>query len=253
MSWEEYVKRIEQEIDYIEDGCYSQEESLLESGEYLERNTFYTKDANGNVYESKILDKPKGPLYEDAISLGSSAAKVYLFLWNAACMDNCRKIYNSNNWSVKGIAGELGMCNKTAGRAIDKLLDSGLIQIIGEEGNSFGSHNTIWGVTHSDWIENVRYAIRMMGDKPSTRLKKMRAKAKKIDTSGVTEKYKSLDWLDYDPAKQTIMDPVKPRTAKQKKSIEKFLRHKIDKDTPVTPVQPWVKEHIKQLQLEGLL
>ncbi len=244
MSWDSYSNRIEDELDLLENGCYSQEESLLESGEYLERIIFYTRDASGKVYESQVLNKPKGPLYAEAIALGNSAAKVYLFLWNAASMDNCRKTYNSNNWSVKGIAGELGLHRMTVGSAIDKLLDSGLIQVIGEEKNRNGSNNSIWSVTHPDWIENVRHAISMMGDSPSTRLKKMRTKGKKTDSSGITESYKSLDWLKYDPSKQTIMEPAKPWTAAQLECIQRFMGNK---STAVTPLQPWLKDHIKSL------
>ena len=122
---------------------------------------------------------PSGPLYRDAIALGTSAAKVYVFLWDAAAMDSCRKIYNTNNWTIKGIASEIGMHRSTVAKAVNKLLDDGLLQIIGEEENTNGSRNIIWGVTHSDWIANVRYAVDIMGDLPSTRLKKMRTKAKK--------------------------------------------------------------------------
>lgn len=231
MSWEAYTKRIEDELDLMEDGCYSQEESLLESGEYLERETFYTTDTSGKVYVSSSLDRPKGPLYVDAAELGSSALKIYLFLWNAAGMDYCRKIYNTNNWTIKGIAGELGMQRKTVGNAIDKLLDDGLIQIIGEQDSNNGSRSTIWGVTHSDWIENVRYAISMMGDLPSTRLKKMRLKGKKVDTSGISEEYKDLSWLEYESTAPPVQGPK----------------------VPITPLQPWLKQHIKNLQDKGLL
>ena len=150
MSWAAYYQRIEDELDLVapED-------------------------------KPQGIAPPSGPLYQDAIALGTSAAKVYVFLWEAAAMDSCRRIYNTNNWTIKGISSELGMCHKTVGRSIDKLLDNGLLSIIAEEENGNGSRNTGWGVTHSDWIANVRYAIDMMGDLPSVRLKKMRTKAKK--------------------------------------------------------------------------
>ena len=151
MSWTNYLKRVDEEADLL-------------TGEDL---------INSDVHEINE------PLYQDAIALGSSAAKVYLFLWKAASMDHCKKIYNTNNWTIKGIASEVGMKRETVGRAVDKLLDDGLLSVIAEEENGNGSRNTIWGVTHSDWIINVRYAVDMMGDKPSVRLKKMRTKAKK--------------------------------------------------------------------------
>ena len=151
MSYAAYLQRLEDELDLI---------------------------APEDKHEG--MAPPSGPLYQDAIALGTSAAKVYVFLWEAASMNSCRKIYHTNNYTIKGIAGELGMCNKTVGKAVDKLLDSGLLQIIAEEDNGNGSRNTVWGVTHSDWIANVRYAIDMMGDLPSVRLKKMRTKASKV-------------------------------------------------------------------------
>lgn len=151
MSWEAYYQRLEEELDLIapED-------------------------------KPQGIAPPSGPLYQDAITLGASAARVYLFLWDAASMDSCRKIYNTNNYTIKGIAGELKMHRTTVGKAIDKLLDNGLLSIIAEEENGNGSRNTVWGVTHSDWIQNVRHAISIMGDLPSIRLQKMRTKAKKV-------------------------------------------------------------------------
>lgn len=151
MSWTNYLERIDEEVDLLTG------EDLIDS------------DVHG-------LNEP---LYQDAIALGSSAAKVYLFLWKAAGMDHCRKIYNTNNWTIKGIASEVGMKRETVSRVVDKLLDDGLLSVIAEEENGNGSRNTIWGITNSDWITNVRYAVDMMGDKPSVRLKKMRTKAKK--------------------------------------------------------------------------
>ena len=201
----EYLKRIEEEIDLLLDEGYS--------------------SPNNADAESGILGKPDGPLIDDAIDLGGSSAKVYLFLWRAAGMDNCRKIYNSNNWTIKGIAGELHISRDAVSRAINRLLDAGLLQVIDEVENRFGSHNTIWGVTHPDWIENVRYAINMMGDLPSERLRKMRAKGKKVDSSGITEQYKDLSWLRYDASKQTIMEPAKPRTEAQNAAIQACLNH----------------------------
>lgn len=150
MSWAAYYQRIEDELDLV---------------------------APEDKHQG--IAPPSGPLYQDAIALGTSAAKVYVFLWEAAAMDSCRKIYNTNNYTIKGIAGELGMHRRTVGNAVDKLLDDGLLQIIAEEENGNGSRNTVWGVTHSSWIANVRYAIDIMGDLPSVRLKKMRTKAKK--------------------------------------------------------------------------
>jgi DNA-binding MarR family transcriptional regulator len=104
MSWTNYLGGIDDEIDLLTD------EVSVDS------------DVQG-------LNEP---LYQDAIALGSSAAKVYLFLWKAAGMDHCRKIYNTNNWTIKGIANELGVKRETVSRAVDKLLDDGLLRVCGK-------------------------------------------------------------------------------------------------------------------------
>ena len=50
---------------------------------------------------------------------GRSAAEVYRFLYEHSSMDTINRIYNTSNWSVKGIAGELWMKRDTVARAID--------------------------------------------------------------------------------------------------------------------------------------
>lgn len=234
MSWEEYVTRLEDELDLTEQGyeIVREGESLLDSGEYLEPSlTYYVKDAHGNTHKSAVLPKPVGPLYIDALKLGKAACDVYLFLWNAAAMDHCRKIYNTNNWTIQGIAGELGKHRRTVRQAMSKLIDDGLIQIIDEKENATGSRSTIWGVTHPDWIENVRFSISVMSDLPSARLEKMRLKVKKVDTSGLTEQFKDLSWLQSKTETAPLQGPV----------------------VPITPLQPWLKKYINRLQGEGLL
>ena len=196
----EYLAKLESEIDCAEQVFQIGKESAVERTEHL--------------YKSS------NALFVEALKLGESAAKVYMFLWDAAGMDNCRKTYNSNNWTVKGIAGELKMQRKTVTRAIHKLLDDGLIQIIDEERNSNGSCNSVWAVTHYGWIDNVRYAIGLIGDLPSIRLQKMRTKSKKV---AAYEQFPDIKWLDYDPAKQFYKTPANARTATQEEHIQQCL------------------------------
>ena len=200
MAWDDYLARLESEIDCAEQGYELGEESAIE--------------------QATRLSKPSDSLILEALKLGESAAKVYVFLWEAAGMMHCKKTYNSNNWTVQGIAGELKMQRKTVTRAVYKLLDDGLIQIIGEENNRNGSRNSVWGVTHPDWIDNVRHAISLMGDLPSVRLQKMRTKAKKVEAF---EQFPNISWLNYDPAKQVHKTPAKARTAEQEIHIQQCL------------------------------
>ena len=113
---------------------------------------------------------------------GRSAAEVYRFLWEHSSMEKINRIYNTSNWTVKGISGGLKMKRDTVARAIDKLLDNGFIGIAGNHKSSNGSDVIIWAVYAPDWIPNVRHSIELMGP-PSARLKKIRTKAKKAQPS----------------------------------------------------------------------
>ena len=111
---------------------------------------------------------------------GRSAAEVYRFLYEHSSMDTIRHPYNTSNWSVKGISGELTMHRDTVARAIDKLLDQGFIGITGHVKSSTGSNTIIWAIYLPDWIPNVRHSIELMGP-PSQRLKLIRFKAKRVE------------------------------------------------------------------------
>jgi len=69
---------------------------------------------------------------------GRSAAEVYRFLFEHSSMDTINRIYNTSNWSVKGISGELYMHRDTVARAfscivsrpeVKELLETGSIHI----------------------------------------------------------------------------------------------------------------------------
>ena len=111
---------------------------------------------------------------------GRSAAEVYRFLYVHSSMNTINRIYNTSNWSVKGISGELMMKRDIVSRAIDKLLDHRFIGIAGHEKNSNGSNTVIWSIYSPNWIPSVRHSIELMGP-PSHRLKLIRAKAKKVE------------------------------------------------------------------------
>nr|BDD46746.1 hypothetical protein 17 [bacterium] len=113
---------------------------------------------------------------------GRSAAEVYRFIYDHSSMEQINRIYNTSNWSVKGISGETGMHRDTVSRAIDKLLDNGFIGIAGTHKSSSGSDVIVWAVYSPDWIPNVRHSIELMGQ-PSKRLKAIRTKMKKVQPS----------------------------------------------------------------------
>lgn len=188
---------------------------------YLNRLDEEVEDAVAG--EDRRLEQPIAPLFQEAMELGMSALKVYNFMWDKTDMKSCRRICGTSHWTVKGISGELGMCHKTVTKALYKLLDSGLITIIGETGNKAGSNNTVFGVTHPDWLEHVRYSINMMGQLPSERLKEMRTKAKRPDTSHLPEEWHDDSWLKNHKCKWT--EPAVPFTEAQQASINRFLKH----------------------------
>lgn len=126
------------------------------------------------------------PLNDVVAILGSSALRVCLMLFEAAKIDNRGNCGGLSCWSIKGLPNELSLHVRTVNSAIHKLLATGYIQIAGEQRNPGNSNNTIWRVTHPKTLESVRYAIAMMGP-PSKRLKKMRTKQQKIDTSKYEE------------------------------------------------------------------
>ena len=196
MSWDSYLERVENEVD-----C-THEVSELSKEFAIERKGHLAKPSQAPILH--------------VLKHGESAAKIYVFRWEAAGMDNCRKTYNSNNWTVRGIAGELGMCHKTIAKAINKLMDDGVLQVIGDQYNSNGSNNSVWAITHPDWIENVQHAISLMGDNPSVRLQKMRAKAKRIDINHLPTDWRNDSWLTYDQSKQIYKQPAKPYPEEQK-------------------------------------
>lgn len=126
-----------------------------------------------------MIEPKPAPLEAVQRLCGRSAKEVYRFLFEHSSMDKCHRIYNTSNWSVKGISGETGMHRDTIARAIDKLLDNGFIGIAGHESSPNGSHTIIWSIYAPDWIPNVRHSLEIM-QPPSKRLKEIRSKAKKV-------------------------------------------------------------------------
>jgi|TARA_B100001142_G_scaffold251506_1_gene251814 transcription initiation factor IIE alpha subunit len=126
----------------------------------------------------------KAPPLDEIVrrNVGRSAAEVYRFLYEHSSMDTINRIYNTSNWTVKGIAGSLHMHRDTVSRAINKLLDEGYIGIAAQKHNPAGSNTIVWAIYRSDWIANVRHSIQLMG-MPSEFLKMLRCKSKKVQPS----------------------------------------------------------------------
>ena len=133
------------------------------------------------------------PPLRDVAMLGSNPLRVYVVLFEAAQADNRGECGGTTSWTIKGLANELGVKRETVSRALNKLLDSGYIQITGEAKNKGNSNSTVWRITHPEMLERVRYSIEMMADLPSERLAKMRTKQQKVDTAKYLEP-QSYEW-----------------------------------------------------------
>jgi hypothetical protein len=120
------------------------------------------------------------PHFNDIALLGSNPLRVYTILFESAQHDVRENCGGTSSWSIKGLAAELKIKRETVSRALNKILDSGHIQIAGEITNKDGSNNTLWRVTHPNMLDAVRYSIEIMGKLPSERLKAMRTKAKRV-------------------------------------------------------------------------
>ena len=120
------------------------------------------------------------PPFNDIALLGSNPLRVYTILFESAQHDVRKNCGGTSCWSIKGLAAELNIKRETVSRALNKILDSGHIQIAGEITNKGGSNNTLWRVTHPNMLDAVRYSIEIMGKLPSERLKAMRTKAKHV-------------------------------------------------------------------------
>ena len=95
------------------------------------------------------------PPLTDVAILGSSALRVYLMLFEATKIDIRGNCGGLSCWSIKGLANELSLHVRTVNSAIHKLLDTGYIQIAGEQRNRGNSNNTIWRVTHPKALKSV--------------------------------------------------------------------------------------------------
>ena len=102
--------------------------------------------------------------------MSPTALLVYVFLWDSAWIHHKDEDGNggTTQWSHKGIAKELRLGKTTVLKAIDGLLDAGLIQRNGYVPTGKGSPKLSYRVTHPEMLDAQRYAIEVMGP-PSER------------------------------------------------------------------------------------
>lgn len=102
--------------------------------------------------------------------MSPTALLVYVFLWDSAWIHHEDENGNSGTteWSHKGIAKELHLGKATVLKAVNGLLDAGLIQRNGYVPTGKGSPKLSYRVTHPEMLDAQRYAIEVMGP-PSER------------------------------------------------------------------------------------
>ena len=155
---------------------------------------------------SVILTGADPLLTEVNEALGKKATQIYLFLWDLAVRDveydkrkhlpweQRRDCGGTTYVSVRGVSNYLGMSHNTVQKHIDSLLDLGFIQISAVTKVN-GYDRVVWRVTHPKMMDAVRYAIDVMGGKPSDRLKKIRAQSKRVKFNDEIDGAESLDEL----------------------------------------------------------
>lgn len=117
------------------------------------------------------------PLMREACRLGKECGLVYGVLWEAAWHDQRGDCGGTTEMSHKALAEVCGLGKATVLRAVDLLLDDGLISCLGLTGSwGGGSRKRLYRVLHPSQVEAQRVAIDVMGEglKPSVRAKLLR-------------------------------------------------------------------------------
>jgi hypothetical protein len=109
----------------------------------------------------------------DALALGRECGLVYGVMWEAAWHDKRGGCGGTTELSHKALADLCHMSNTTVIRAVDLLLDDGLIQFLHMVPTPRGSWKRRYRVTHPDHVEAQRAAIEVFGMVPSERAKRM--------------------------------------------------------------------------------
>jgi hypothetical protein len=118
------------------------------------------------------------PMTREACRLGRECGLVYAVLWEAAWHDRRGECGGTTRMSHKALADVCHMSNTTVLRALDLLLDDGLISCLGlVDTEAGGTRKRLYRVIHPDQVEAQRAAIAVMGEalSPSKRARALRA------------------------------------------------------------------------------
>ena len=113
------------------------------------------------------------PLMREALALGRECGLVYGVMWEAAWHDQRGDCGGTTVLSHKAIADLCHLGKTTVLKAIDLLLDDGLIQVLHLVPTEKGSWKRRYRVTHPDDLEAQRAALEVIGEPPSERAKRL--------------------------------------------------------------------------------
>ena len=124
------------------------------------------------------------PAMQQAFRLGRECGAVYAVMWEAAYRDDRGEFGGTTRMSHKALADICGMSNRTVIKAVDLLMDDGMISCEGLTASwNGGSQKRVYRVTHPETLEAKRHAIEVMGAelRPSVRAKRLREERRDIE------------------------------------------------------------------------
>ena len=124
-----------------------------------------------------ILLKGTCPLMREALALGRECGLVYGVMWEAAFHDDDGECGGTTELSHKAIADLCHLGKATVIRAVDRLLDDGLIQFLHMVPSTSGSWKRRYRVTHPSQLEWQRQVIDLHEVPASERARRLAAYA----------------------------------------------------------------------------
>lgn len=112
------------------------------------------------------------PMMREALRLGKECGAVYGVMWEAAYHDERGSCGGTTSLSHKALADLCHMSRTTVIKAVDRLLDDGLIQFLHLVPTPQGTWKRRYRVTHPDHLEGQRKALEVLGVPPSERARR---------------------------------------------------------------------------------
>jgi hypothetical protein len=112
------------------------------------------------------------PMMREALRLGKECGAVYGVMWEAAFYDERGDCGGTTSLSHKALADLCHMSRTTVIKAVDRLLDDGLIQFLHLVPTPQGTWKRRYRVTHPEQLEVQREVLALFGEPASERAKR---------------------------------------------------------------------------------